>query len=285
MAFGIPGSEAATGSSGAFLGRLQYDTRVGFWKVVKRIQNSDGSWGNEESAPFQKITRKIRGDDGSDMVVQENPTLMLDFLSLEVGFIKFASPPVFLVVPYGKAIPAWPDEMITNAQGQKRKAFLPGFRIKVAGQRVFGDLDAYYFAHNSQTVMNPMDELHQLYMASPEARAGKLPIVAVTGTKVVEFSNTQGTSKFYAPVFEIKSWQARLPVFGEATVAGPSVAAAPVKTNGGARHVQAPVANAPENDRAAGPPAGHPVNAPPPIHNHGGGALTDDDIPFAAEWR
>ena len=51
--------------------------------------------------------------------------------------------------------------MTTNAQGQQRKAFLPGFRIKVAGPRVFGDGDAYYFAHNSQTVMNPMDELHR----------------------------------------------------------------------------------------------------------------------------
>lgn len=264
MPFNIPGSDAVAGAGGAFLGRLQYDTRVGFWKVVKRIQNSDGSWGDEESEPFK------------------NPTLMLDFLSLEVGFIKFASPPVFLVVPYGKTIPARPDEMTTNAQGQQRKAFLPGFRIKVAGPRVFGDGDAYYFAHNSQTVMNPMDELHQLYMASPEAKTGKVPIVAVTGTKVVEFSNKQGTSKFYAPVFEIKGWQARLPVFGETTVGVPGATASSAKPNGADRHVAPP---APDDDWSAGPPAGHPVNAPPPIHDHGGGPLTDDDIPFAAEWR
>ena len=118
-------------------------------------------------------------------------------------------------------------------------------------------------------------------MSSPEAKTGKVPIVAVTGTKVVEFSNKQGTSKFYAPVFEIKGWQARLPVFGEATVGVPGATASPAKPNGGARHVAPPA----DDDWSAGPPAGHPVNAPPPIHDHGGGPLTDDDVPFAAEWR
>jgi hypothetical protein len=258
MPFGIPGSEAATGTGGAFLGRIQYDTRVGFWKTVKRIQNSDGSWGDEESEPFK------------------NPTLMMDFLSLEVGFIKFASPPVFLVVPYGKTIPSRPDEMMTDSQGKKRKAFLPGFRIKVAGPRVFGDAEAYYFAHNSQTVMNPMDELHQLYLASPEAKTGKVPVVAVTGSKVVEFSNQNGTSKFYAPVFEIKQWQARLPVFGEATVAVPGEPAAVHKPNGSApsKHVSVPAA---ADDWDTAPPAAarSPARAPAPAMGD-----MDDDIPF-----
>jgi len=206
MAFGIPGSEPSSGDN-QFLGRIQYDARVGFWKIVKRVQGSDGGWMSEESEPFK------------------NPTFLMDCGSLEVGYIKLTSPPAFLLVPYGQPLPPQPQEMMTDAQGKQRKAFLPGCRVKVASPKLFNDTDAYYFAVNSKAALGPMDELYQKFDAAPEAAKGLIPMVACAGTQTIEVTNKQGTSKFYAPTFSIVGWKERIPEFGERTVPIPGVKA------------------------------------------------------------
>lgn len=205
MAFGIPGSEPTGG--GQFLGRIQYDTRVGFWQIVKRVQDGSGNWTDDKSEQFK------------------NPTMLFDLPSLEVGYIKFASPPAFLVVPYGQPIPPQPQEMQTDAAGKQRKSFLPGFRLKVMSSKTFGDADAYYFCHNAKTVMEPMDELYQLYEQAPEAAAGQAPIVAVTGTRVVEIKSPQGTNRYHAPIFQITGWVDRPAALGERTTPLPAARA------------------------------------------------------------
>lgn len=252
MAFGVPGSENNNG--GAFLGRIQFDARVGFWKIVKRVQQSDGGWADQIGDDFK------------------NPTFLLDLGSLEVGYINFASPPVFLVVPYGKPIPVQPQEM-QQAQGDQRprKAFLPGFRVKVASPKTFGDADAYYFASNSKNVMEPMDELYQVYEQRPEAAAGQVPVVQVTGTRIVEVKGPKGTNRFHSPQFQITAWHDRLEVFGDRTVAAPvsrgtpAPTAAPVTvaTMPPAQVAQMAAASVPtpqpvSNGSAATPPAGMP---------------------------
>lgn len=197
MAFGIPGSESTGG--GEYLSRIQYDSRVGFWQIVKRVQNAQGAWINDAGEQFK------------------NPTMLFDFGSLEVGYLKFASPPGFMLAPYGQPMPTRPEEMMQNQEGQSRKAFLPGFRVKVASSKVFGDADAYYWAHNAKTVLEPMDELHQAFLAAPEAAEGKVPLVAVTGTRIVEVAK----QRYHAPIFEIRGWYDRIPAFGERTVPPP----------------------------------------------------------------
>jgi hypothetical protein len=205
MAFGIPGSESTGG--GEYLSRIQYDSRVGFWQIVKRVQNAQGAWINDAGEQFK------------------NPTMLFDFGSLEVGYLKFASPPGFMLAPYGQPVPPRPEEMMQNQEGQSRKAFLPGFRIKVASSKVFGDADAYYWAHNAKTVLEPMDELHQTFLASPEAATGQVPLVAVTGTRIVEVAK----QRYHAPVFQIMGWYDRIPAFGERTVPPPAPrASAPI---------------------------------------------------------
>lgn len=236
MAFGIPGSTAAGG--GEFLGRIQFDARTGFWTVVKRIQDMNGVWTDKQSDPMR------------------TPQFLMDFGTLEVGFIKFASPPAFVLVPYGQTIPPQPEEMAPDAGGKQRKAFKPAFRVKLASPKTFGDGDAYYFAQNSQTVLDVMDDLHQRFETSPEAATGKIPVVSVTGTRTVEFKAPQGTTKFHAPLFEITSWLDRIPVFGDRTVPAP----VPRKDN------PAPVAPHPGASAAALNPgvAAQILAAPPP---------------------
>lgn len=239
MAFGIPGSESS--GDGEFLGRIQYDARVGFWKVVKRVQQSDGGWVDQIGDDFK------------------NPTMLFDLATLEVGYIKFASPPAFLVVPYGRPIPQQPEEMTTDQNGKKRKSFLPGFRMKVMSPKTFGDAAAYYFAHNAKTVMEPMDELYQLFEQAPEAAAGQIPLVEVTGTRIVEIKSSQGTNRYHAPVFAIRQWMERPEAFGERTIP------APVKTMTERARGQYNQAHA-DTGQTPGPVASPAISTMPPTH-------------------
>lgn len=242
MAFGIPNSDGGGGSSNKFLGRLQFDARSGAWLVVKRVQHDDGSYGDIKEQPFF----------GSE----EKPlSLLMDFGSLEVGYIKIASPPSFLVVPYGQPIPPQPEEMGVAKPGDKpRKAFPAGFRIQVASSKTFRDQDAYYFSGTAKTLLGPMDALHQEFMRSPEAAAGMIPMVKVQRCIAVEAKTPQGTSTFWGPEFEIVTWLPRPDVFGDRTVPAPTTGArtsappappaAPVSN-----HVPPPVAKAPEAEK------------------------------------
>ena len=264
MAFGIPGSES---QGGAFLGRLQYDARVGFWKIVKRAQQPDGGWDDEPSEPFK------------------NPAFLLDLGTFEVGYIKFASPPAFLVVPFGHPIPPRPAEKMTNDAGQERNAYLPGFRSKVYNPKMFMDQDAYYFANNSKTVMDPMDAVHTLASQAPEYRAGKIPLIRVTGTTANKIEGPRGNNTYYAPVFVIAGWHDRPECFGPRTVALPGFSvppvvatAAPTNGNGHAAPKAAPAsATPPPNEDEWGTPA---TVASAPVQVGGADDPLNDAIPF-----
>ena len=227
MAFGIPGSDS--GSGGEFLGRINVDARSGFWTITKRIQK-DGMWTNDTTPPFQ------------------NPTMLMDFGGLHVGYIKIANPPAFMVVPVGQTVPPEPQEMQEGRPGEKpRKAFQEGFRIKVMSQKTFGDGDAYYFSANSKTVVKAVEALWLQFCASPEAAAGKVPVVNVTGSAKVKKDTPQGTSTFFAPIFEIAQWVDRPAVLGDRTVPPPAAraaqpAAAPAPSAPPANHVPPPAA-------------------------------------------
>jgi len=108
--------------------------------------------------------------------------------------------------------------------------------------------------------------LHQAYLNAPEAQAGQIPIVKVTGTTVTEAKTPQGTSRFHSPIFEIAKWMHRSPELGEAT-ASPGVVQQPVSAPAGeAKTVRAEM---PTNHV---PP---PAPKPAPVK-----ADLDDDLPF-----
>lgn len=235
MPFGIPGSEPSSG--GEFLGRINCDARTGFWTITRRIQGPDGLWTNDTTAPFQ------------------NPTFLVDFGTLEVGYMKITSPPAFLLVPMGQPIPAQPQEMSEARAGEKpRRAFQPGFRVKVMSQKTFGDAAAYYFSGSSKTLMSQVEALWAMFCASAEAAAGKVPVVSVTGSEKVMVKTPQGSNTFYAPVFQIASWADRPAALGERTVPPPS----------GRQAAPAPSAPAPAAHVPPPAPAPQPQAAPAP---------------------
>jgi len=210
MAFGIPGSEGS-GDSGPFLDRIQYDARSGFFTNVTRKQDGGGQWVNDASEPYR------------------GPQFAVDFGSFEVGYIKLGGTPSFLLVPFGKPIPQQPEELTApDANGKTRRAFSPGFRVKVMSPATFGDGEPRYFSGTSKALMGSMEELFNTFMASAEARGGQIPVVKHTSTKTMETTGKHGTTKNYAPVFSVTSWIARPEGFGERTVPAPSGAAAAV---------------------------------------------------------
>ena len=83
--FGLPGTESSEG--GEFLSENPVRCPRRLLENGQTDATGDGSWSDEESEPYGK------------------PSFAIDFGTLEVGFIKFASPPVFVVVPYGSPVP------------------------------------------------------------------------------------------------------------------------------------------------------------------------------------
>jgi len=247
MAFGIPGSDAGT-NGGEFLGRINCDVRTGFWTVTRRVQGGDGMWQNDTSQPFQ------------------NPTFLVDFGTLEVGYMKISSPPAFLLVPYGQPVPPQPQEMAEGRPGEKpRRAFSAGFRCKVMSKATFGDSEPYYLSGNSKTLMNAVDALHQAFMAAPEAARGLVPVVKVDGADKVLTKTPQGTNTFYAPRFVVTQWVDRPAALGDRTVPPPRPGV-----------VVAPAPAAPPTNHVP-PPAHKPAPAPAPQPAM---AEAAEDLPF-----
>ena len=227
MAFGLEGSD--TGSSGDFLGRIQFDARTGFFKHVDRDQDNTGAWFSRESEPYT------------------NPTLLMDFGTLEVGFAKISSPPSFLFVPIGKPTPQRPQEV--SPEG--KPAFNPAARLRVMSQRTFGDMEPRYFMIANKTGLPAIEEAWLAFQASPEAAAGKVPVMNVT-TRTVEVKTPQGMNKFKVPVFTVASWVDRPAELGERIVPPPAPRAAPA----------APSAQQPQVVNQMPPPAAVPKPAP-----------------------
>lgn len=202
MPFNIP--DGSGGGTGEYLDRVQYDARVGFWQIARRVQK-DGAWEDEKSEPFKQIS------------------MLVDFGSIEIGYIRFSSPPSFLLVPLGHQLPPQPEEMAPVKPGEAaRRSFLPGFRIKVASPRTFGNGDAHYFAATSKTVRNSVEALFDDFLSRPEAARGLVPVVASDGSAATVIKTKQGTSTYWGPVFSIVNWAERTEAFGERTVGAPA---------------------------------------------------------------
>jgi hypothetical protein len=232
MAFGIPGTESSSGNN-EFLGRLQFDARSGLWKHVTRAEEG-GRYFNMESEDYM------------------NPSFLMDFGSLEVGYAKISSPPSFLMVPYGASMPQCPEEL--NPEG--KKAFNPAARIKVMSPKTFGDDAARYFLLSSKTGLPAMEEAWNAFAASPEAQSGMIP-VAQTSTRTVEVKTPQGLSKFKVPVFAFVNWIERPASLGERVVPVPAASSRPVAA-------PTPVAAAPAPTNHVPAPAPVAVAVPPP---------------------
>lgn len=201
-------------SAGEFLPLLTYDARAGRMFKRDRVQGASG-W-------------ETKNED----ITNAPPTFAVDFRSIEVGWIAFtATGPSFALAPAGHPVPARPNQDHKN-----------GFKVKVYGPQQLGGIRE--FSSSSKAVMGALDELHNTYMAAPEAAQGKIPVVQMAGTMPITAKGPQGTTTNYAPVFKVIQWIDRPAELGEATVALPAAGGQAVPSTP-ANHVPPPAAASP----------------------------------------
>jgi hypothetical protein len=205
MALGL-----SNGNGGDFLPICKWDARAGRFFRVDRAQGADG-WKSTDVD-----------------LTMDKPKFAIDFGSIETGWLAFmATGPDFKVAPLGQPMPERPSK--------EHKA---GFKVKLAGNALNGVRE---FSASSKAVLASIDALHSTFEASPEAQAGKIPVVELSGSTSVVTNGPNGKVTSYSPVFTIVSWTDRLPALGERTVPAPAAraAAAPVAA-APAQHVPPP---------------------------------------------
>lgn len=164
---------------------LAYNAKAGRLFLLDRKQQADGDW----------VTVKTD-------VTMAQPAFAVDFGRLETGWIHFSNvAPQWSMAFYGQMMPAQPDSPGFTAAG-KALRFKAGFRIPVISQAIGGVRE---FAGNAGALINGMNELHTQFEESPDARAGKIPLVKMTN--VIEVRAGQASN--FQPVFTILRWVER----------------------------------------------------------------------------
>lgn len=178
---------------------VKYDAKAGRMFAVERVQGPNG-WEN-------------RSND-----VTNGFTAAFDLENIMVGWSAFTpTGPNHALVRIGETLPAKPSD-------DHKQSFKLRIWSKSLGLREL--------AGTAKALLGAVDQLHDAYLAAPEAKSGKVPVVAMTGTTVVETKGPAGVNRNYAPVFAITKWIARpdvlAPVEAPKAVAPSSRAGTPV---------------------------------------------------------
>ena len=169
------------GGGGDFTPVVKFDARAGRMFRVDREQDSGGTWSTE------------------NVEITNGFTAVMDLEKIEVGWLLFAAgvAPQLTLVPLGQALPARPSDQHKQ-----------GFRVLMKLGKDSGG-DVREMAATSKAVLGAMDDLHTAYEVGKAANPGKLPVVALTGSKAIVSTGKGQTSTNYAPIFEIKKWVER----------------------------------------------------------------------------
>jgi hypothetical protein len=180
-------------SSGDFIPFCKFDARAGRW--------------------FRK------GENG-DVDITDGFTAAFDFEQIEVGWMAFTAgtAPAYVTQNIALGVPAKPA-------GDNWKQ---GFRCNIALGTAQGG-GVYELSSTAKALIGVIDRMHTEYSEAPEKSQGKLPVLKMSGTSVIETKGPNGTTRNYAPNLSIMAWvdrPASLAKKGAAPVA-PIVAAPP----------------------------------------------------------
>ncbi len=182
MAFGL----TVGSGSGEFTPQVRWDARAGRMHVVERVQGMAG-WETQLND-----------------VTASQPVFMIDFGTIQVGWLTFAPRPDFVTVPLGSPLPPRPSG--DYKQGVVVQLFSPK---NFGGKREL--------AVTSKAVLGPLDALHTAYLAAPESQRGMMPVVQLTGTLPVTTRGPQGNITNYSPQLVIVAWAPRPDDLGPVT--------------------------------------------------------------------
>lgn len=180
MALGL----STGGSGGDIKPYVKYDAKAGRLFRMDRVQHSDGTFSSESN----EITNTAQ--------------MVIDLANIRVGWINYTSQgPVRRLVVLGKeAIPPRPEDK--NSDG--KPAFKQGFEVDLLLNKDAngGNSAPRVFGSAAGCVIEAMDALHDAFTAAAESKAGKLPVVKISGVSPVK----SGQSTNYKPNFSIVSW-------------------------------------------------------------------------------
>lgn len=157
-----------------------------------------------------------------------NFTAIFDMPNIRTGWFLFAA---------GVAPAKTFDPSLSQAAAKPGDGFKRGFELDIFSEKNLGGVRE--FASTAGIVIDSMNELYDMWQASPEYTSGKLPVVKCTGVSPV--TNKHGTN--YKPKWEIVSWAdrpAELPSEGVAPAATPAPAPAPAASPAQSGHVGPP---------------------------------------------
>jgi hypothetical protein len=203
------------------------------------------------SGKFFKVERQP-GSPAQDIELSPGTKFAVDFGALEAGWVTFTTQgPVRHMKPYieGEAPFAQPPDK--DSEG--KSIYRAGFYVKLAGNAIDGVRE---WIGASAAVMNAMDDLYNVYVKSPEAAAGQIPIVSIPSTVAIKSGSGARSSTNYAPVFRIDGWTDRPDILGPRVVPAPRATAQPATTAStpSAQVAAASVAQQPSAAKPAGMP-------------------------------
>jgi hypothetical protein len=144
-----------------------------------------------------------------------NMTAVFDIANIRTGWFLFAA---------GVAPAKTYDPSLSEAAPKPGDGFKRGFELEVFSEKNLGGKRE--FSSTAGTVIESMNALYDGYMAAPESKAGKLPVVKCVGVHAI--TGKHGTN--YQPQLEIVGWADRPSELGAAPAASPAAptpAAAP----------------------------------------------------------
>jgi hypothetical protein len=180
------------------------------------------SMGDGNFTPYAKYDARAgrwftKGADG-DIDITDGFTAVFDLETVEVGWMIFASgvAPVYVVQDIALGVPPKPP-------GDMKQ----GFKMNIALPSAIAGGGVREVSSTAKSMIGVIDRLHTEYSGAPEKSQGKLPVVKMNGTTVVETKGPSGMTRNYAPNLQIVSWVARPESMPKKQPAAQMFAAAP----------------------------------------------------------
>lgn len=160
------GFMTTTSGDGNFKVFVSYNAKAGRWYTKK----------DEKDAPQFEV---------------QNLTAVFDMPNLKTGWFLFAA---------GVAPAKTFDPSLSEAAPKPGEGFKRGFELDLFSEKNL--LGVREFASTAGIVIDAMNALYDAWIAAPESKEGKLPVVKCVGVHPV--TNKHGTN--YQPQLEIVSW-------------------------------------------------------------------------------
>lgn len=177
------------------------------------FQNNGGSFASyvKIDARSGRVLRRKNMEKGeqSDVDITESFSAVFDLANIKVGWAHFVAgaAPSYVMSKVGDARLPRPNDQ-----------YKEGFLVQIALPSGLGG-GAHELSSTAKAVMQSMDKLYTEYLASPEHKNGKLPVVKIVSMAMVESKMPNGqTTRNFSPVFNIDRWVDR-PTSLEATPA------------------------------------------------------------------